>query len=218
LTNDATTHATDTQPTPLKAASFLVLQRNRERNRSATENYVLWITQQKQRNFCSEKMDEKLRPVAPVVSELRGQLQAETSAADPITQAAKSHGLTQERLRNELTQDDIQAIADDLPGERRALEVFASILAAELIKEQEQSLQENFQERSGILEFDGGMPRDEAEETAFKLVFCSACCHSEIPDVHRRHLLTCAAHQRGGYLKWSSEPAWCEQFKAKEAA
>jgi hypothetical protein len=164
LTNDATTHATDAQPTSLKAASLLVLQRNRERNRAATENDSLWITQQKQRNFCPEKMDEKLRPVAPVADELHGKLHPEIE----VNVAARM-----------------------------------------------ESLREDFEERSGILEYDANLPREQAEEAAYRLVFCAACCHSEIPDTHRAHLLMCAAGQRGGYLKWASEPAWCDRFTAK---
>jgi hypothetical protein len=120
------------------------------------------------------------------------------------------HGLNIEAKDGSLIVSPRDRITDEI---REYIRQHKAAILAELEAE---SRNENFQERAAILEFDGGMERSQAEQEAARLVFCSACCHSEIPDVHRPRLLTCSANQRGGYLKWASEPAWCDQFKPKK--
>ncbi|HLF97645.1 MAG TPA: hypothetical protein VI457_10915 [Methylococcaceae bacterium] len=105
-------------------------------------------------------------------------------------------------------------------GNQDAIERLVPVLrqhkAAILAELQREALAENFQERAGILEFDAGLSRPEAEERAFQLVFCSACQHSQMPDETRPHLLFCEISPRAD-IKWAATPAWCDQFTAKEA-
>jgi hypothetical protein len=91
--------------------------------------------------------------------------------------------------------------------------------AAILEELRREALAESFEERAAILEFDANIPRREAEEAAFRLVFCSACQHHRVPDPHRPHLLGCAIFARGrALIQWASTPAWCDQWETKKPA
>lgn len=123
------------------------------------------------------------------------------------------HGLTIDAKNGNLIVSPRDRITDEI---RAYIRQHKADILAEL---QAEALDENFQERAAILEYDAGLPRQEAEGSAFKMVFCSTCRHHRAPDPHRPHLLDCAIFARGcALIQWASTPAWCDQWETKKPA
>lgn len=156
---------------------------------------------------------EAVNRLLPVIRAHKAAILAEL--ADPFTETARRHGLMPDRLRDVLTDEDVQAIHNNRDGELLWLEMFADIVAKGIIQEREEALRENFTERAAIIEYEANKPRDQAEAEAARLVFCSDCRHSQPADGCRPHLKFCRV-DFGPFLKWDATPRGCDQFRPKE--
>jgi hypothetical protein len=160
---------------------------------------------------------EAVNRLLPVIRAHKAEILAEL-APDPVTQVAQRHGLTPERLRGGLTDEDVPAVHDNQDGERLWLEMFADIVAKGIIQEREQSLRESYEsyeERAAIAEYDGGMERGQAEESAFREVYCQCCRHWTPDDVNPvMGLGECAIRPAGTLpLPWPMNTCWRGEFK-----